>query len=149
MSFSIHIVENVPMSREADLDSALKLFLTQIGYIGREKDGDIATELFKCFLIMAKKSWTIDELVDHLNTSRPTLYYHLNKLKAMDIIESQTKKLEGFSQKKKTYRLRFKDLERAWHFVEYHIEDNLKNYRRTIKNIWAMAKRESERSLHD
>lgn len=149
MSFGINVVENVPISEHAELNGALKLFLSQIGYISRDKDSDIAIELFKCFLIMPKKSWTIDELVSHLNTSRPTLYYHLNKLKVMDLIEGKSVKIEGFAQKKKVYRLRFKDLERAWHFVEYHIEDNLKNYRKTVKSIWSMAKREHERLLLD
>lgn len=142
MTFSITVVENAPISEHASLDDALKMFLTQIGYLKREKDTETAIELFKCFLLMPKREWTVEELISHLETTRPTLYNHLNKLKSLDIVEGHTREIEGFQSKKKVYSLRSANLERAWHFVEYHIEDFLKNYQKTVTSIWSIARKE-------
>lgn len=142
MSFSISIVENAPISEDSSMDDALKMFLTQIGYLKREKDTDTAIELFKCFVLMPNREWTVEGLISQLKTTRPTLYNHLNKLKSMDLIEGHSREIEGFQNKKKVYSLRSGNLERAWHFVEYHIEDYLKNYRRTVESIWNIAQRE-------
>ena len=142
MVFNISVTENAPISSEAKLDDALKMFLTQIGYLKREKDTDTAINLFKSFILMPDKLWTVEELITHLGTTRPTLYNHLNKLKSMDLVESKVLELEGFQNKKKVYQLRSGNLERAWHFVEFHIEDYLKNYSRTVSNIWSIAQKE-------
>ncbi len=149
MSFQIQIVDNVPISREADLDDALRLFLSNIGYLLREKETDVAVGLFKTFLLLPNKFWTVEEMMHRLNTSKPTLYYHLNKLKSLDLIEGNMVELEGYEKKKKVYSLRFKNLERAWHFVEYHIEDSLKNYGKSITNIWSIAERVREKTLEN
>ncbi len=142
MAFNINIVENAPISKEAKLGDALKMFLTQIGYLKREKDTETPINLFKCFILMPDRHWTIEELITYLNTTRPTLYNHLNKLKSMDFVESKVTEIEGFANKKKVYQLRSGNLERAWHFVEFHIEDSLKNYNKTVSSIWEIAKKE-------
>ena len=145
MTFNINIAENVPISPEADLHEALKMFLTQIGYLKRERDTDTAVNLFKCFILMPEKPWTVEELIAYLETTRPTLYNHLNKLKSMDFLESQKLEVKGFEGKKKVYQLRARNLETAWHFVKFHIDISLKNYDRTIANIWSIARKEREK----
>lgn len=145
MGFNIEIVENAPISEEATLDDALKSFLTQIGYLKRERDSETATDLFKAFLLLPDKSWTVEELIGHLDTTRTTLYYHLNKLKSLDLLDSKKMEVEGYDNKKKVYQFRFNNLKRAWQFVEFHIEDSLKNYRISVNNIWTIAKRERKK----
>jgi DNA-binding transcriptional ArsR family regulator len=138
--FRMTIVSAPSRAVENDLDKTIAFFLSDIGYIPRLKpstDFQVISKsayfrLFKeCFLERSDRYWTGDELLSYLNTSRTTLYRHLNKLKAMDILEEIQ---EG---KVKKYRLRSGDILRAWSWVEVNIKMALDNYKKTVEQIEA------------
>ncbi|MCL4328335.1 MAG: helix-turn-helix domain-containing protein [Candidatus Thermoplasmatota archaeon] len=125
-----------------DLDRNIAYFLSDIGYIPRLRpDTDFQTisraayfRLFKdCFVLNPSRHWGGEELMSYLNVSRTTLYRHLNKLKALDILEETQ---EGKSKK---YRLRSGDLVRAWNWVEVNLRMAIENYRRTVERISEIA----------
>ena len=127
---------------DTDLDRTIAYFLSDIGYIPRlSPDTDYSQiaksayfRLFKeCFLLNPERYWTGDELMAYLKTSRTTLYRHLNKLKAMDILEEIQ---EG---KTKKYRMRSGDLLRAWSWVEINMKMSMENYRKTVEHISSLV----------
>ncbi len=127
---------------DRDLDRTIAYFLSDIGYIPRlSPDTDYSQiaksayfRLFKeCFLLNPERYWTGDELMAYLKTSRTTLYRHLNKLKAMDILEEIQ---EG---KTKKYRMRSGDLLRAWSWVEINMKMAMENYRKTVEHISSLV----------
>lgn len=136
--FKMTIVSSPTRDSGDDLDRNIAYFLSDIGYIPRLK---ISTDfnsiiksayfrLFKeCFLMHSDRYWTGDELMAYLHTSRTTLYRHLNKLKAMDMLEEVQ---EG---KNKKYRLRSGDLLKAWNWVEVNVRMALDNYRKNVERI--------------
>ncbi len=142
--FEIQVKMISPITSETDLDRALVYFLSSIGYIKYQDDRDfedakssVGYRLFKdCFLIHPKKMWSVDELLNCLQTSRPTLYRHLNKLKNYDILEEEH---DGIAKK---YRLRFGNLSRAWSFVEANVKMAMENYRTMAEHISKLAEGE-------
>ena len=127
---------------DTDLDRTIAYFLSDIGYIPRlSPDTDYSQiaksayfRLFKeCFLLNPERYWTGDELMAYLKTSRTTLYRHLNKLKAMDILE------EIQVGKTKKYRMRSGDLLRAWSWVEINMKMAMENYRKTVEHISSLV----------
>ncbi len=149
MAFEIRVVDNTPLSGEKDLGRALEFFLEQIGYISnRGADNGIAYKLFAdCLMAYPEKSWLIDELIVHLETSRPTVYRHLNKLKSMDILDETSyldpdaarSGMRATGMTKKAYRLRYGSLEKAWNFVEAHVKVAMENYARSVEHIQELA----------
>lgn len=136
--FKMTIVSTPSRVLDEDLDRNIAYFLSDIGYIPRLKpDTDFQSisrsayfRLFKeCFLINSQRYWTGEELLAYLKTSRTTLYRHLNKLKAMDLLEEVQ---EG---KNKKYRLRSGDIVHAWNWVEVNIKMALENYKKTVQHI--------------
>ena len=136
--FRMTIVSAPSRAVENDLDKTIAFFLSDIGYIPRLKpstDFQVISKsayfrLFKeCFLMNSDRFWTGDELMSYLKTSRTTLYRHLNKLKAMDLLE------ESQDGKTKRYRLRSGDLLRAWSWVEVNMKMAMDNYRKTVEHI--------------
>lgn len=134
--FSLVTVPSRPSTD--DLDRNLAYFLSDIGYIPRVKpDSDMQSILSsayyrlirECFLEYPDKFWSPDELLTYLETSRTTLYRHLNKLKSMDILE------EGQEGRIKKYRLRSGDLLKAWNWVEINIKIALEGYRKSVEKI--------------
>jgi len=75
----------------------------------------------------------VDELLGYLQTSRPTLYRHLNKLKNFDLLEEEH---EGIT---KMYRLRLGNFSRAWRFVEENVKMVMENYRAMVEHITELA----------
>ena len=140
--FEIQLRRTSPMLHENDLDRVLVHFLSSIGYMKHNPDKDfeeakksVGYRLFKeCFLLHPEKLWSVDELLNYLNTSRPTLYRYLNKLKSYDLLEEEH---EGIAKK---YRLRYGDMEKAWNFVEANVKMAMENYRREIEHIAKLAK---------
>jgi DNA-binding transcriptional ArsR family regulator len=136
--FKLTMVSAPSRVLDTDLDRTIAYFLSDIGYIPRlSPDTDYSQiaesayfRLFKeCFLLNPQRYWTGDELMAYLKTSRTTLYRHLNKLKAMDILEEIQ---EG---KTKKYRMRSGDLLRAWSWVEINMKMAMENYRKTVEHI--------------
>ena len=142
--FEIQIRLDSPNTQEQDLDRALVYFLSSIGYIKYQGDRDfesaktsVGYRLFKeCFLLHPKKMWSVDELLGYLQTSRPTLYRHLNKLKNFDLLEEEH---EGIT---KMYRLRLGNFSRAWRFVEENVKMAMENYRAMVEHITELAEGE-------
>lgn len=136
--FEITLAMDPALHTLDDLDQLLIRFLTSIGYLPRSPRGRVPSDvknstpyrLFRdCFLRHPDKFWTPDELMQYLNTTRTTLYRHLNKLKDLDILE------ESMDGKNKRYRLRYGSIEKAWIFVESNIRIALDYYRECVKKI--------------
>ncbi len=137
---NIRIVD--PMLHDNNIDSVLLNFLSSIGYMPRvdpQRDfgraiKSVPYRLFKeCFLLRADREWSVEELLAYLNTTRTTLYRHLNKLKSMDLLDERQ---EGMN---KLYRLKYGNLERAWVFVEANVKLAMENYRRMVEHISQLA----------
>ncbi len=140
--FEMNITLVNPMTHEKNLDAVLLTFLSSIGYLPRvdpQRDYERAVEsvpyrLFKeCFLLRANREWSVEELIAYLNTTRTTLYRHLNKLKSLDLLDERQ---EGMN---KLYRLRYGDLARAWNFVEANVKLAMENYRMMVEHIAKLA----------
>lgn len=134
-----------PMKYEKNLDAVLIHFLTSIGYIPKiDPQRDISSamnsvpyKLFKeCFLLHPDRLWKADELIAYLQTTRPTLYRHLNKLKSLDLLEERQKGMN------KLYRLRYGDLSKAWNFVEANVNLAMQNYRLMVEHIASLVEGE-------
>ncbi|MEL9914844.1 MAG: winged helix-turn-helix domain-containing protein [Thermoplasmatales archaeon] len=124
-----------------DIDRLLFEFLVDIGYL--EERGELSLDsikksvpfrLFKeVFLTRADRTWPVNEIMTYLNTSKPTLYRHLNRLKALDIIQ------EVQIGKEKGYVMRYNSFSRAWNFVEANVKMAMDNYRKRVEGIQAMV----------
>lgn len=149
MAFEIVVVSNTPLTPHEDLDDAAIRFLRQVGYLDRGADDEanmresVAYKLFRdCFLLRPDKTWTVEELITGLDTSRPTIYRHLNKLKALDILEESSLRGEDETNPRKTYRLRYGNLAKAWNFVEANVKIAMENYRKSAEHLHALAERQ-------
>ncbi|HLH86567.1 MAG TPA: helix-turn-helix domain-containing protein [Thermoplasmataceae archaeon] len=146
--FKMTVVSTPTRIMDDDLDKNIAYFLSDIGYIPKLRPStdfqSISTSayfrLFKdCFLLHPERYWTGEELMAYLNTSRTTLYRHLNKLKSMDLLEEVQ---EG---KTKKYRIRSGDLIKAWNWVEVNMKMALDNYRKTVEHISRLSKAAANR----
>lgn len=136
MAFELVVVNNTPLTGESDSRVVARTFLTQIGYLAPNSDGEIPFRLFyDCFLSNPQKPWHVEELEATLNTSRPTVYRHLNKLKGIDILEEAALEDPVTGQTRKAYRLRYANLAKAWQFVEAHLKVAIENYGRTVEHL--------------
>ncbi len=143
MAFELIVTSSPPLSSINDLEEAVVRFLVQVGYMSKNYEmgeggrGEIALRLFlDHFLLRPEKPWTVDELTVSLNTTKPTVYRHLNKLKAMGIVEEvQIEEPEP----RKGFRMRYGDIAMAWNITEAHVETAMKNYRASIEHIKALA----------
>ena len=148
VSFELTVVNNLPLTSEKDLSNATRTFLYQIGYLSKGSDPDIPERLFvQCFLSRSDKAWLVDELAAVLETSRPTIYRHLNKLKGLDLLEEVDLENAETNQVKKAYKLRYSNLSKAWKFVEANVELAMENYRKTIDHLQELLEFEKQRRL--
>jgi len=146
MAFELVVVNNTPLTGEGDPRLVARTFLTQIGYLAPNSDGEIPFRLFyDCFLANAEKPWQVEELESTLSTSRPTVYRHLNKLKGFDLLEEVSVEDAITGQSRKAYRLRYANLAKAWQFVEAHLKVAIENYGRTVEHLSQLVN--SERKL--
>ena len=133
--FEIHIKMLPSMEGERNIDKILFVFLTSMGYIRYDDENyqsavkNVGFRLFKALLEHKDKYWSADELIAYLNTTRPTLYRYLNKLKSLDLIEEMQ---EGMM---KRYRIRYGNLSKAWNFVEANVDIAMDNYRKIVERI--------------
>ena len=136
MSFEIKVVSNTPLIGETNPRSAATTFFEQIGYLSKGSDPTIPYSLFaEYFIKHPAKAWFVEELSSQLDTSKPTIYRHLNKLKSLDILEEIQVFDEATKQNKKAYRLRYGDLKKAWNFVEAHVKVAMENYGKTVEHL--------------
>ncbi len=152
MDFELTVRRTDPPTEVEDPHIVALTLLEDIGYLPKgydPKTGSGALEdsvpyrLFMgCFLRRPDKGWGIDELMTVLDTSRPTIYRHLNKLKALNILEESEVRPGGKGQARKEYKLRYGDLSKAWNFVEANVESALTEYRRTVDHLHALLQEE-------
>jgi len=141
--FDVTVVSNIPLTPLKDLDEVSLMFLTQIGYIPKGYDPktdaksvreSVPYRLFvECLLGRAEKGWTVEQLATKLKTTKATIYRHINKLKAMDLLDEVDVIEKGGA--KKGYRIRYGNLSKAWNFVESNVEIAMENYRKTVDHI--------------
>jgi len=150
MPFELSIVNNTPLTPVTDLDQVLVTMLKQVGYLDRGADDEattreaVAYKLFRdCFLLRPDKSWTVEELITAMDTSRPTVYRHLNKLKALDLLEESGAE-DAESTGRKAYRIRYGNLAKAWNFVEANVKIAMENYRKSVEHVQELAQKHAK-----
>lgn len=148
--FELHVVSNTPLNAVSEVDVVAETFLTQIGYIPKGYDPKTGTSdirrsvpyrLFMDFFMRnLSKAWTVEELAALLDTTKPTVYRHINKLKSMDVLESLDVEFDG--QVRKGYRIRYGDLSKAWSFTEANVNMAMENYKRTAAHFQSLINKE-------
>ncbi|MCK4757780.1 MAG: helix-turn-helix transcriptional regulator [Thermoplasmata archaeon] len=151
MSFELSVVTNTPLSSIDELDEACEIFLSHIGYLPKGYESrtgaanvrdSVPFRLFvNCLLKRRDKVWLIEELAAELETSKPTVYRHINKLKSMDLLDFTQIEVSN-NMYKKGYRLRYDNLAKAWNFVEAHVGVAMENYRKTVDHIQKLVEAE-------
>jgi len=141
MDFEIRVANISPPVGETDYRKVALKFLRAIGYLNNS-DGinSPAFRLFELFLIHPNKEWMVDELIMQLNSTKATIYRHLNKLKNMDLLEEG--KIGEGKRIKKTYRIRYGNIAKAWSFVEAHVKVAMDNYNETVVHLQKLLKEE-------
>ena len=136
MGFEMKIVSNTSLIGEEDPEIVAKMFFEQIGYLSKGSNPEIPYKIFADFFLKhPTKAWYVDEISTKLNTSKPTVYRHLNKLKGFDILEEVQVLDESTQQNKKAYRLRYGNIQKAWNFVEAHLKVAIENYGKTVEHL--------------
>jgi len=149
MPFELSLRYSTPLTPIADLDEVLREFLRMVGYLpegedGRGSEGPIAQSLAlrlvrECLLRDPSRAWYAEELAAVLKTSKPTVYRHINKLKALDLLEEVAGAQDG--KGRKGYRLRYGNLARAWDFTEANAQNALRRYRETVNHLQELIER--------
>ncbi len=141
MPFEIQLRYTTPLTPVKELDEVPREFLTLVGYLpeGEGSDRSIAYRLVRdCFLRNPERPWYPEELAGVLKTSKPTVYRHINKLKAMDLLE-EVPEVRETGKGRKGYRIRYGNLARAWDFVEANAQNALKRYRETVDHLQGLV----------
>lgn len=135
MAFEMQVVSHAPLTNETDPRRVAKLLLQMIGYTARKgPDNGLSFRIFyDCFLEHPQKDWTVEDLATACETSMPSVYRHLNKLKDLDLVEDHYIDVEG--DRKRAFRLRYGDLSKAWNFPETHFATAIENYRKTVDHL--------------
>ncbi len=152
MAFELQVVSNTPLSSVDDINVIAETFLVQIGYIPKGYDPktsatsvreSVPYRLFmEFFMENSMKAWAVEELAVLLNTTKPTVYRHINKLKSMDLLESMDVEFEG--QIRKGYRIKYGDLSKAWSFTEANVNMAMDSYRKTVAHFQKLVSEEKE-----
>jgi predicted transcriptional regulator len=142
------------MNSVSDVDIVAETFLIYIGYIPKGYDpktsatglrDSVPYRLFMDYLMgNPNKAWTVEELALLLGTSKPTIYRHINKLKALDLLEGLDTEFED--QKRKGYRIRYGDLSKAWSFTEANVNMAMENYKSTAGHLQQLMKKKRDLS---
>jgi len=154
MPFELSLRYSTPLTPIDDLDEVLREFLRLVGYLpegeeGRGSEGPVASSLAyrmvrDCLLRDPSRAWYIEELTAVLKTSKPTIYRHINKLKALDLLEEVGGVADG--KGRKGYRLRYGNLSRAWDFTEANAQNALKRYRETVDHLQGLIEKKGTES---
>ncbi len=146
MPFEI-LLDSMPTAVDgAEMDEVALRFLERIGYLHSGYDPRTAATdvvesvpyrmLIECFVMRPERVWSVGELARTLGTSIPTIYRHLDKLAALDILGSGGLERDA---SRKGYFLRYHDLRSAWRFTEVNVELSLQSYRRAVEHIHRSA----------
>lgn len=152
--FELQVVTNTPMTGVDDADVVAETLLVQIGYLPKGYDphtgslsvrDSVPYRLFMGYLMKnPAKAWTVEELAALLETTKPTVYRHINKLKSMDLLESVDVEAEG--QVRKGYRIRYGDLAKAWSFTEANVSMAMENYKKSVARLQELVRARAEQS---
>lgn len=140
------------MNAVHDAGVIAETFLVQIGYLPKGYDpktsatsvrDSVPYRLFMDFLMKnPSKAWAVEELAALLDTTKPTIYRHINKLKSMDLLESMDVEFDGVVRK--GYRIRYGDLSKAWSFTEANVNMAMENYKKTVTHFQNLMRSDSE-----
>ena len=143
MSFEIAVVSNTPLTPLSGFDEVLSIFHALIGYLppgytprneAADVESSIPFRIFRYyFLRKEEKVWLIDEIAADLEATKATIYRHVNKLKALDLLEEAYVDRDG--AQKKGYRIRYGNLSKAWNFTESNVQAAMDSYRKTVDHI--------------
>jgi predicted transcriptional regulator len=149
MPFELALRYTTPLTPVSDLDEVLREFLRMVGYLpegeeGRGSEGPVARSLAfrlvrECLLRDLTRPWYADELTAVLGTSKPTIYRHINKLKALDLLEEVVGMDE--SKGRKGYRFRYGNVARAWDHTEANAQNAMRRYRETVNHLQTLIER--------
>ena len=140
MEFEIRVANISPPLNEEDYKKVAEKFLKAIGYMNNNDTIESPSyKLFELFLLHPNRQWTIDEIIMELNVTKATVYRHLNKLKGMDLLEEE--KMGEGKKVKKTYKLRYGNIAKAWSFVEAHVKVAMENYNETVSHLQNLLER--------
>jgi AraC-like DNA-binding protein len=155
MRFEIMLMAGPSVTDQEHLHEVAIPFLNSIGYMPAGYDPRTGVEtvlesvpyrLFtECFLGRLDTVWSVGEMARTLHTSIPTVYRHLDKLAALDILGQGSL---GNDESRKGYFIRYHDLSQAWRFTEVNLELSLAAYRRAvdaIQNGVAPARRSADK----
>ena len=126
----------------ASAQEKLRQLMLATGYLseGRAPDAEegasqsVAWRLLQgCLIERCDRTWTVEQLMARLDASKPTVYRHLRKLEALDLLERTL--VGGTPRSPKGMRLRFGDLSVAWNFTEEHAKSSLAAYRQTVAHL--------------
>ncbi len=139
MAFEMNVVSHSPMTGEEDPKRVAQAVFGMMGYVGRKgPDNGVGFRmLYDCFLMHPSKEWTIEQLASACDTTMPSIYRHLNKLKDYDIIEDTYTE-----DRKRAFRLRYGDLSKAWNFCEAHFQLAVENYRKSIDHLESLLRKQ-------
>jgi predicted transcriptional regulator len=148
MTFELPLRYSTPLTPLDNVDEVLTEFLRLVGYLppaedGRTGEGPVGETLAyrlvrECLLKDPTRPWYGEELAAVLKTTKPTIYRHLNKLKALDLLE-EVGAAEG--KGRKGYRLRYGNLAQAWDFTEANAQNALRRYRETVNHLQGLLDR--------
>jgi len=138
----------------SDIDEVAIIFLNQIGYFSKGYDPKTgATDIrdsvpyrlmVEFFLGRMDTAWLVEDLAVALETTKATIYRHINKLKGFDLLEEvPVARPDGGS--KKGYRLRYGNLSKAWNFTEAHVQVAMENYRKTVDHLQELAGKKGDK----
>lgn len=130
-----------------ELNDLLLKFLLDMDYLAEQGPGEedprrnIAFRMFReCFLDRPDRYWDVDELKAKLDTTRPTIYRHLNRLEAMGLMER--KAVGETVPPKRAHRIRYGDIGKAWNFVEEYAKVAMQGYRLTVDHLDSLVRTE-------
>ena len=142
MKFEIMLMAGPSVTEQEHVHEVAIPFLNSIGYMPAGYDPRTGVETVlesvpyrmftECFLGHLDTVWSVGELARTLKTSIPTVYRHLDKLSALDILG------QGSLEKdlsRKGYFIRYHDLSQAWRFTEVNLELSLAAYRKAVDAI--------------
>ena len=143
MAFEMQVVSHAPLTGETDPRRLAKQLFAMIGYTARKgPDHGISFKVFfDCFLLHPTKDWTVEELAATCETTMPSIYRHLNKLKDLDLVEDLYIGEPGpDGDRRRAFRLRYGDLGKAWTFAEAHFQLAITNYRKSVDHLEELLK---------
>ena len=145
MAFEINVVDNTPLTDIDDIDMVGLRFMEDIGYIMKHYDPktpassvkkSVPVKLFlECFLQHQDQDWRVEDLSRKLKTSVPTIYRHLAKLKALEIIDEEND--EGG----KVFHLKHYSFPLAWKVTEANVDAALARYKAIVEYLQGKLKK--------